>query len=60
MVSYHGEDMKKWHRKHIPALQAWVKELQDSSTTKVNFSKMVTAPFAAGHGKSHKNDRGKK
>ena len=33
----HGEDMKKWHKKPTPALQAWVKELQDRSTTKVNF-----------------------
>ena len=44
----HGEDMKKWHKKPTPALQAWVKELQDRSTTKVNFSKKVIAPVAAG------------
>ena len=31
--------MKKWHKKPTSALQARVKELEDGSTTKVNFSK---------------------
>ena len=52
--------MKKWHKKPTPALQAWVKELQDRSTTKVNFSKKVIAPAAAGHSKNRKTDRGNK
>ena len=52
--------MKKWHKKTTPALQAQVKELQDRPTTKVNFSKKVIAPVAAGHGNSHKNNRGKR
>ena len=56
-VRDHGEDMKKWHKKPTPALQAWVKELQDRSTTKVN-SKNMIAPVAEGHGNSHKNDGG--
>ena len=56
----HGENVKKWHKKPTPALQAQVKELQDRSTTKVNFSKKVIAPVAAGHDNSHKNDRGNK
>ena len=53
-----GEDMKKWHKKPTPALQARVKELQDRSTTKVNFPKKVIVPVAVGHSNSHKNDRG--
>ena len=28
----HGEDMKKWHKKLTPALQAQVRELQNRST----------------------------
>ena len=43
----HGEDMKKWHKKPTSALQAWIKELQDKSTTKVKSSKSVIAPVAA-------------
>ena len=46
----HGEDMKKWHKQPTPALQARVKELQDKSTTKVNFSRKVIAPVAADNG----------
>ena len=46
----HGEDMKKWHKQPTPALQARVKELQDKSATKVNFSKKVIAPVAADNG----------
>lgn len=56
----HGEDMKKWHKKPTPALEARVKGLQDRSTSEVNFSKKVIAPIAAGHGNSHKNNRGNK
>ena len=43
----HGEDMKEWHKQPTPVLQARVRELQDKSTTKVNFSKKVIAPVAA-------------
>jgi len=50
--------MKKWHKNPTPALQAQVKELHDRSTTEVSFYKNVTAPVAAGHSNSHKNDRG--
>ena len=56
----HGENVKKWHKKPTPALQARVKELQDRSTTKVNFSKNVIAPVVAGHGNNCKNDRDNK
>ena len=42
----HGEDMKKWHKKPTSALQTWIKELQDKSTTKVKSSKRVIAPVA--------------
>ena len=56
----HGEDMKKWHKKPTPALQARVKELHDRSTTKMNFSKTVIAPVAAEHGISRKTNRGNK
>ena len=52
--------MRKWHKKLTSALHAQVNELQDRSTTKVNFSKKVIAPVAAGHDNSHKNDRGNK
>ena len=56
----HGEDMKKWHKKPPPALQAWVKELQDRSTAKVNLSKEMIASVAVGHSNSHKNNRDNK
>ncbi len=52
--------MKKWHKKITPALQAQVKELQDRSTTNVNFSKKVIAPVATGHDNSRKTNRGNK
>ena len=56
----HGEDMKKWHKKPTSALQAWVKELEDRSTTKVNFSKKVVAPVDARHGNSQEDNGGNK
>jgi len=59
LLHEHGEDMKKWHKKPNPVLQAWMRELQNRTTTKVNFSKKVSAPVAAGHN-SHKNNRGNK
>ncbi|XP_021236236.1 uncharacterized protein LOC110389699 [Numida meleagris] len=46
----HGEDMKKWHKKPTPALQAWATELLAKSITKAKSS----APVAAGCGKSRK------
>ena len=55
-----GKDMKEWHKKPTPALQARVKEIQGRITTKVNFSKKVVAPVAAGHGNSLKNNRDNK
>jgi len=56
----HGEDMKKWHKKPTSALQARVKELEDRSTTKVNFSKKVVVPVIAGHGNSQEDNGGNK
>ena len=56
----HGENVKKWHKKPTPALQARVKEIQGRITTKVNFSKMVIALVSVGYGNSRKNDRGNK
>ena len=56
----HGEDMKKRHKKPTSALQAWVKELEDRSTTKVNFSKKVVAPVDARHGNSQEDNGGNK
>jgi len=61
--------MKKCNKKPTPAIQAQIKELQDRSTIKVNFSEKVTVPVAVVHGNSCKDpdhdswkesDRGKK
>ena len=52
--------MKKWHKKPTPALQAQIEELQDRSTTKVNFSKKVIAPVAVEQGNSRKTNSGNK
>jgi len=56
----HGEDMKKWHKKTTSTRQARVKELEDRSTTKVNFSKKVVAPVDVGHGNSQEDNGGNK
>ena len=52
--------MKKWHKKPTSALQTWVKELEDRSTTKVNFSKKVVTPVDARHGNSQEDNGGNK
>ena len=56
----HGEEMKKRHKKPTSALQEVVKELEDGSTTKVNFSKKVLGPVDAGHGNSQEDKGGNK
>ena len=56
----HGEEMKKRHKKPTSALQEVVKELEDGSTTKVNFSKKVLGPVDAGHGNSQEDKKGNK
>jgi len=42
LLHEHGEDMKKWHKKPNPVLQAWMRELQNRTTTK------AIAPVTAG------------